>query len=558
MKGARAGGVFDSGSIGVGMMQGIESSGPRMEALERRQLFAVTAGTGLQAAYFPNNNFTGSAVSRVDKKVYFDFAATAPPAPIAPTTYSVRWTGQVKPSFDETYTFYATADDGVRLWVNHKLLVDDWKSHAAREDAGVIALKASQKYDIQIEYFNNTGAASIQLWWQSASQAKSVVPTTRLYPAAQNLKSKIDHAFAFSEQQIATTIADLKNNSSLYPTNTIGSGAAGTDGTWATTDGASWTSGFFAGVQWQAYYHNPKKAMRLSATAWTQSLAGQTSYGDDMGFRVFTPWVNLSIPQTSTVLFAAADAKMAQWNSKVGMFRSSGGTMLSTDPAGDFAVLIDHSMDMQLLYWCWKETGNTLYRDRATAHLIKLAQNYVRPDGSTGQWGYYSSASGAFVGLDKKQGASSTSAWARGQGWAIDAYTNAYKMTKNTTLLATARKAADYYLAHMPPDGVPYWDFAAPGIPNTYRDTSAAAVAASGLVQLSQIDPDATRRASYRAAAETILNSLTTTYLAEGSTSHGILLHGAAYVPRKNPTPDNSLIYGDYYFLEAMNRYAGT
>lgn len=519
---------------------------------------AVSPGTGLQATYFNNANFTGKNVTRLDSKVYFDFAKTPPPAPIIATSYSVRWTGKVKPSYSEPYTFYATSDDGIRVWVNHKIVIDDWTGHTTREVSGTIPLTANTKVDIQVEYYNNTGAAGAQLWWASPTQLKQVVPTARLYPEAQDLADKIDHAFSFAEQQIAVTRAEFGNNASTYPINTKGSGAAGTDGTWTTTDGASWTSGFFAGVQWQAYYHNPKKLMRLNATAWTQSLANQTAIGDDMGFRIYLPWVNLSIPQTSDVMLAAADAKLKQWDATVGMFRSSGGTQLATNPAGNFAVLIDHAMDIQLLYWAWKQTGNTLYRDRANAHLTKLAQNYVRADGSTAQWGYYSSSTGAFVGHDKKQAYSATSAWSRGQAWAIYAYSNAYKMTGNTNFLSIAKKTADYYITNMPSDGVAYWDFRSPDVPNTYRDTSAAATAASGMLQLARIAP-AGEGAKYRATAELILNSLTSsTYLAEGSTSRGIILHGAAYVPRKNAQPDNSLIYGDYYFLEAMNRYMGT
>jgi unsaturated chondroitin disaccharide hydrolase len=300
--------------------------------------------------------------------------------------------------------------------------------------------------------------------------------------------------------------------------------------------------------------------MRLNATAWTQSLANQTGLPDDMGFRIALPYQALyGISGSATdkaKLVAAADAKLGQWNATVGMFRSSGGTTLSTNPAGNFAVLLDHSMDMHLLYWASTATGNNTYKDRATAHLLKLAQNYVRADGSTAQWGYYSSTTGAFVGIEKKQGYATTSSWSRGQGWAIYAYTDAYAQTSNATFLATARKVADYWIAHVPADGIPFWDFNSPDIPNTFKDTSAAAIAASGLLQLAKVDPDASRRAGYRAAAGKILNSLTTPgYLAEGSLSHGVLLHGAAFVPRKNPTPDNSLIYGDYYLLEAMNRY---
>src|SRR5439155_11785117 len=145
----------------------------------------------------------------------------------------------------------------------------------------------------------------------------------------------------------------------------------------------------------------------------------------------------------------------------------------------------------------------------------------------------YNTSSGKYFGPEKKQGYSATSTWSRGHGWAMYAYAAAYKQTKKASLLATARKVADYWMAHVPSDGVPYWDFASPDIPNTYRDTSAAAVAASGLLTLAKVETDAARAVNYRAAAKTILNSLASaSYLAEGSTSQGVILHGAAYVPR--------------------------
>ena len=529
--------------------------GPRFERLEPRRLLAASPGTGLSATYFANENFTGKSVTRIDKKAYFS-GNTALPAGIAASTYSIRWTGQIKPSFSETYTFTTVADDGVRLWIDHKLVIDDWNIHTAAR-SGTIALIASRKVDIQLEYFNHTGNATAQLWWSSPSQLKCIVPTSRLYPAAQNLNDKIDHAFAFAESQIASTLADTGNNPEVYPINTNATGA------WDTNDGATWTSGFLAGELWQIYQHDPRKATRLSATAWTQGLADQTALPDDMGFRIEVPFMPMYAASKSTadraVLLAAADAKMGQWNATVGMFRSSGGSFLASAPDGDFAVLIDNSMDMNLLYWAGKQTGNSTYADRATAHLLKLAQNYVRPDGSTAQWGYYSTATGAFIDHTVKQGAAVNSTWSRGQAWAMYAYTDAYNQTHNRSLLTIARSTADYYLAHMPTDGVPYWDFDAPTIPNTYRDSSAAAVAADALIQLGKIDPDPTssarslhRRARQNQSSNSLLSA---SYLAEGSTSHGVLLHGALFVPRKSPVPDASLIFGDYYLLDAMNRY---
>jgi len=522
---------------------------------------AAVPGTGLSATYYDNVDFTSPGVTRVEKKIFADYGVASPAPSIAPTTYSVRWTGKVKPSFSEAYTFHTTADDGVRLWVNHRLVIDDWQTHKPLERSGTVALEANRRVDIQLEYFNKRGAGSVQLWWSSASQPKSVVPTNRLYPEAQNLSSKIDHAFAFAEQQIALTQLDLGGDVNLYPINTRGSGAAGTDGTWSLTTGEAWTSGFFAGAMWEAYKHNPKKSMRLAATAWTQSLADQTALADDMGFRINVPFKNLSGDPSVAARLTAANAKMAQWNSTVGMFRSSGGPH-STNPAGDFPVLLDHAMNMELLYWASNETRSPLYRDRATAHLLKLADTSVRDDGSTAQLAYFNAASGAFVAFDKKQGASSDSTWSRGQAWAMYAFTAAYRETGGVRFLATAKKAADFYLAHVPADGVPFWDFSAPGIPNTYRDTSAAAVAASALFELSRIAPAAATAtadpARYRATGELILGSLLSpAYFAEGSVSRGVLLHGAAHVPRKNALPDNSLVYGDYYFLEAMNRFTG-
>jgi hypothetical protein len=532
-----------------------ESVRAQCESLERRRMLAVNPGTGLVAAYFPNSDFTGAPAVRIDHKVYFDPAAL--PTGLAPTTYSIRWTGKIKPAYSETYTFTTHADDGIRLWIDHKLIIDDWNIHPPAEQSETIALSASRKVDIQVEYFNHKGGAAAQLWWESRSQIKSVVPTSRLYPEAQDTADKIDHAFAFAQSQMARTLAAINNNPDAYVINTR------SDGTWETTDGTSWTAGFLAGELWQLYRRNGRRALRLNATAWTRSLGDQTRLPSDMGFRIAVPYGPMyaasGLEIDRAVLVASADTKMAQFDETVGMFRSPGGTTLPSDSRGDFAVLLDHAMDMPLLYTVARLNSDASYAQRATEHLLKLAQYYVRADGSTAQWGYFDSSSGDFVGHTAKQGYSAQSTWSRGQAWAMHAYAASYAATNDPALLAIARKVADYWIGHVPADGVPYWDFDAPVTATTYRDSSAAAIAASALVQLSQIDPDATRRPVYRAAAEKIINSLLSpSYFAEGTANSGVLLHGAAFVPRKNPLPDSALIYGDYYFLEALNRYANS
>jgi hypothetical protein len=137
---------------------------------------------GLTGQYFDNINFTGATITRIDQTVDYDWINYSPNG-IGPDTWSARWTGQVKPAHSETYTFYTTSDDGVRLWVDGKQIIDNWTDHPPTENNGRITLTAGQLYDIKMEYYENTGGAVARLWWSSASQPKQIIPSGRLYPA---------------------------------------------------------------------------------------------------------------------------------------------------------------------------------------------------------------------------------------------------------------------------------------------------------------------------------------------------------------------------------------
>jgi glucose/arabinose dehydrogenase len=139
------------------------------------------AGNGLSAVYYDNQNFTGATVARIDPTVDFDWGAGAASSGIGADTFSVRWTGQVQAQFSQSYTFYTTSDDGVRLWVNGQLLVDNWTNHAPTENSGTITLVAGQRYDIRMEYFENGGRAVAKLSWGSASTPKAIIPQSQLY-----------------------------------------------------------------------------------------------------------------------------------------------------------------------------------------------------------------------------------------------------------------------------------------------------------------------------------------------------------------------------------------
>jgi hypothetical protein len=146
----------------------------------------VPAGTGngLAAVYFNNADLTGQSIVRTDPTVDFDFGEGSPDPFIVADTFSARWVGFVEPRFSETYTFTATSDDGVRLWVGEAPVIDDWSDHAANEITGSATLVAGQRVPIRLEHYNNIRPASIKLEWESASQAREVVPQERLYSGA--------------------------------------------------------------------------------------------------------------------------------------------------------------------------------------------------------------------------------------------------------------------------------------------------------------------------------------------------------------------------------------
>lgn len=151
---------------------------PAIEQVEPRLLLA---GNGLAATYFNNADLTGTTVSRTDATVNFNWGNGSPNAAIAPDTFSARWTGQVQADKTQTYTFYTTSDDGVRLWINGKQIINDWTDHGVKEDSGTIALVAGQKYDIKLEYYDKQYGATIKLSWSGAATAKAVIPQSQLF-----------------------------------------------------------------------------------------------------------------------------------------------------------------------------------------------------------------------------------------------------------------------------------------------------------------------------------------------------------------------------------------
>ncbi|MFN2469689.1 MAG: PA14 domain-containing protein [Gaiellaceae bacterium] len=168
---------------------------------------AVAAGSGLSATYYDNVDFTAAKLTRTDATVDFNWGYGSPASSIAADTFSVRWSGQIEAQATETYRFYTVSDDGVRLWVDNQLLVNNWTDHATREDSGTIALTAGQKVDVRLEFYERGAAAVARLLWSSPIQPKQVVPQARLYPvpAGTGLPATYYDELNFTSEKLTRT-----------------------------------------------------------------------------------------------------------------------------------------------------------------------------------------------------------------------------------------------------------------------------------------------------------------------------------------------------------------
>ena len=366
--------------------------------------------------------------------------------------------------------------------------------------------------------------------------------------SSQVLKQQQIHALQFAEKQLQHTAEDLRDGLKFPRSTSL-------DGTWKTVSIYDWTSGFFPGCLWYAFENNHNPFFKKAAEQWTQELDSIQYYRGthDLGFMIFCSYGNgyrLTKNQNyKNVILQTAKSLITRFNPKVGCIKSW------DDSRWPYPVIIDNMMNLELLFWASRNGGTKDIYNIALSHAEKTMQNHFREDGSTYHVIGYDTATGKVLTKETAQGCADSSCWARGQAWSIYGFTVSYRFTKDRRFLHTAQRAADYFIAHLPADYVPYWDFQAPNIPDATRDASAAAIAASGLFELSTYAVDPVLRKKYYEAAENILRSLcSSSYLAEGTSSHAILNHCVGHEPNNNEI-DVSLIYADYYFLEALSRY---
>jgi unsaturated chondroitin disaccharide hydrolase len=355
------------------------------------------------------------------------------------------------------------------------------------------------------------------------------------------------HALAFASQQLTVTVAEV-GDATRFPRSTQ------SNGTWTTADSRAWTSGFFPGCLWLMGEATGEETWFDHARAWTAAMEREKTdtSSHDVGFKIFCSFGNgyrvTGDAHYAAVIRTGAQSLATRYSSVVGCTRSWNNYT--------FPVIIDNMMNLEILLWGAAHGGVATWHDMAVSHGLRTRVEHVRSDGTTYHLVDFDPATGAVLARRTVQGSSHESTWARGQAWGLYGFTMAYRETQDARFLQTASLLADWFIEHLPADHVPYWDFEAPNIPMEEKDSSAAAIAASGLLELSTLTADEASRARYWGSARDILASLCSpAYLAEGTTSRGILLHGVGNHPA-NSEVDVSLIYGDYYFLEALARYA--
>jgi len=237
--------------------------------------------SGLNGVYYDNMDFTGASVTRVDPQIDFDWTTGSPIAGIGPDTFSVRWTGQIQIPTTGTYTFFTTTDDGVRLWVNGQLLVDQWVNQGPTEYSGTIALTAGQKYNLQMDYFENAGGAVARLQWSGPGINKAVIPANVLSPVGSPAAPSSLIATASSSSQIDLTWLDAASDESGYEIERSPDGI-----TWAllTTALANSTGYSDTGLTAATTYHYRVRAVNfVAASAYAGPASSTTMSGGGGG-----------------------------------------------------------------------------------------------------------------------------------------------------------------------------------------------------------------------------------------------------------------------------------
>ena len=331
---------------------------------------------------------------------------------------------------------------------------------------------------------------------------------------------------------------------------------------WANTK-FDWTEGFFPGSLWYLYEYTNNKKYKNAAVK-MQSLFEQhktVTTNHDLGFIFNCSYGNgyrlTKNDDFKEVLITASNSLITRFDKDVGCIKS-----WNVDKGWQakrnwkFPVIIDNMMNLELLFETSVLTGDPKYKEIAIQHANTTMKNHFREDNSSYHVVDYNPETGAVRGKQTAQGYADSSAWARGQAWGIYGYTVCYRYTKDEKYLKQAEKIADFIINYkgLPKDGIPYWDYNAPNIPDEPRDVSAATVTLSALLELEEFSKN-----DYSTYIDKVFTSLASEkYTAKlGENNNFILKHSVGSIPHNNEI-DVPLNYADYYYVEALLRKINT
>lgn len=318
-----------------------------------------------------------------------------------------------------------------------------------------------------------------------------------------------------------------------------------------------WTSGFWPGILWVLYDMTGKEEYRNEAWEWDQKIEScfmrDNNFHHDVGFQ-FLPTAVIKYKLTGDTDARRRGLQAA--NFLAGRFNIAGNFLRAWNQEKKGWAIIDSSMNLSILFWASEELKDPRFKYIAKAHADTVLKHFIREDGSVRHIVSFDAESGEFIEALGGQGYGPDSAWSRGQAWAIYGMANTYKYTGDIKYLRAAQRVAHFFLASLPEDDVAHWDFRVPNLEGEERDTSAAACAASGLLEIAGCLPPEEGRL-YRAAAERIIKSLAASYATWNQPEYeGILREGTGNKPA-GQNVNVSLIYGDYYFVEAVAKLLG-
>ena len=316
-----------------------------------------------------------------------------------------------------------------------------------------------------------------------------------------------------------------------------------------------WTSGFFAGNLWQIYELTGDISYKNKAKEWTAFIEKEkfNNRTHDMGFKVFCSFGNGlkhdNNEDYKRIIVESAETLSTRFKENIGSIRSWD----FNKDIWQFPVIIDNMMNLELLFEATKISGDSTFHKLAVTHANTTLKNHFRPDNSCYHVLDYDTISGQPRLKVTHQGFNDESSWTRGQGWAIYGYTMSYRYTKDVRYLERAKATADFYLNHknLPEDGIPYWDFEDPAIPNAPRDVSAGTLVASALVELYGY----TKNETFLNYSKKVITSLKSNeYVLDTAIQAPFILdHSTGNWPKKDEM-DEPIVYGDYYFLETLLR----